>query len=565
MRRLALVVVTSVAAWLAPFSPGAEAAGPRGTRAWCGTNPAAARDAVSAHQEAELRRGRSALATNSGAYAAGQIAVVLDEGDLVLRKNIIDLMGVGLTFTPSSGGYSVSRVDQPLVPDTGASLGLTDDDSRAIALPFAFPFYGQSYTQVFVNSDGNVTFGAGDDASTARRIGRLVNGPPRIAPLLTDLDPGARGQVTTATAGDRFLVTWTGVAEFEKGDVNTFQLTLRADGRIEFLYSQDLGSPDEGVTGIAPGHGQGRITAVDFSTAAAVSGSGALAESFRNEDALDTVAVARKFYGAFPDDYDQLVVFTNRHLVPSGTFAYEQTVKNHDAGIGVGSFDSASDYGSAGRLESFVMMDDLGKYPADLNRRFLGADTALSVLAHEVGHRWLADALFKDGDRSSDDLLGRDGVHWNFFMNSEGSFLEGNQIQDLGAGRFQTTAAAVRYSPLDQYLMGLRASSEVPAFFYVKDPSGTTDTSKGRDPQVGVTFSGTRRDVSVGDVIAALGPRSPAVGAARTSIRQAFVLVGVGAAPTDADVAKLEATRSAFIPFYSAGTDSRGHADPRLN
>src|SRR5262249_1721262 len=240
MRRLAFVFAAALFACFGPFLPPAEAGGPGGTRAWCGTASGAARDALSAHQEAVLRRGPSALATSSATYAAGQIAVVLDEGDLVLHKNILDLAGVGLTFTPSAGGYSVSRVDQPLVPDTGASLGLTDDDSRAIALPFAFPFYGRSYTQAFVNSDANITFGEGDAASTARRIGRLVNGPPRIAPLLTDLDPGARGQVTTTTAGDRFLVTWTGVSQFEKGDVNTFQVTLRADGRIELLYSQDL-------------------------------------------------------------------------------------------------------------------------------------------------------------------------------------------------------------------------------------------------------------------------------------------------------------------------------------
>src|SRR5262245_41261865 len=103
MKRVALVLAASVATWLAAFSPGEEAAGPRGTRAWCGTSAGAAPDALSAHQEAGLRRGRSALATSGAAYAAGQIAVVLDEGDLVLRKNVIDLMGVGLTFTPSSG------------------------------------------------------------------------------------------------------------------------------------------------------------------------------------------------------------------------------------------------------------------------------------------------------------------------------------------------------------------------------------------------------------------------------------------------------------------------------
>jgi hypothetical protein len=392
-----------------------------------------------------------------------------------------------------------------------------------------------------------------------------VSGPPRIAPLLADLDPGARGQVATRDEGDRFTVTWTGVPQFEQADRNTFQVALRPDGRVDFLYGGELSADlKEGVVGIAPGNGEDGITHVDFSTAAAVAGAGALAESFRDADALDTVAVARKFYRSFPDDYEQLVVFTNRRLVASGTFAYEQTVKNREAGIGVSTFDRASDYGSAGRLESFVMMDDLGKYPADLFRRFLGANSTLSVLAHEVGHRWLADALFRSGGDASHDLLGRDDVHWSFFMDSEGSFLEGNQIQDLGGGRFRTVAAAARYSPLDQYLMGLRAADDVPVFFYVPDPGGTTDTSRGRAPEVGVAFQGTRRDVSVGDVVAALGPRVPAAGAARTTLRQAFVFVPIGAAPTDAELGRLEALRQAFVPFFAASTDGGGQVDPRL-
>jgi hypothetical protein len=47
---------------------------------------------------------------------------------------------------------------------------------------FAFPFFGRSYRQIFVNSDGNLTFQAGDSASTQRSLGNVVAGVPRIAP-----------------------------------------------------------------------------------------------------------------------------------------------------------------------------------------------------------------------------------------------------------------------------------------------------------------------------------------------------------------------------------------------
>ena len=359
--------------------------------------------------------------------------MLVDEGDLALLRNPMDLAGAAIRFTPSGGGYSAARLSLPLEPDTGTPLSLGDDASSRIALSFAFPFYGQTHSAAFVNSDGNVTFGQKDDASTARTVGRLVNGPPRAAPLLADLDPSAGGTVSVQDLRDHVTVTWRDVPQFEKADKNTFQVTLWADGRVDFVYDAALSTGiEEGATGVAPGGGQGGVTAVDFANAGAVTGAGALAESFRDRDGLDTVAVARKFYATHGDDYQQLVVYTSRRLVPAGTFAFEQTVHNTDAGIGDGQADLSREYGSAGRLESFITMDMIGKYPDDLSQRFLGEDSTLSVLAHEVGHRWLANARFRDGATISTELLGRDEVHWSFFADTDGSFLEGNDIAAAG-------------------------------------------------------------------------------------------------------------------------------------
>jgi hypothetical protein len=51
--------------------------------------------------------------------------------------------------------------------------------------------------------------------------------------------------------------------------------------------------------------------------------------------------------------------------VESGTFAFETTIKNAVTGIGQEVVSFADAYGSGGRLSSLVVMDDLGKYPAD--------------------------------------------------------------------------------------------------------------------------------------------------------------------------------------------------------
>ena len=64
--------------------------------------------------------------------------------------------------------------------------------------------------------------------------------------------------------------------------------------------------------------------------------------------------------------------------------------------------------------------------------------------------------MFSDADRAiSDQLLGRQRAHWSFFMDSDGSVMEGNEIEDLGGGTFRTTVATEKYSRLDLYAMGL--------------------------------------------------------------------------------------------------------------
>ena len=122
---------------------------------------------------------------------------------------------------------------------------------------------------------------------------------------------------------------------------------------------------------------------------------------------LDTVSVARTFYASHPDLYDQLMIWTDARIIQDA-FAFESTVANEIQGIGQEIFDFSRDFGSAGRLQSYAIMDFLGKYPDDPTQRFLGEDNTLSVLAHEVGHRWLAYFNFLDHTgQQSDALLGR--------------------------------------------------------------------------------------------------------------------------------------------------------------
>ncbi len=112
-------------------------------------------------------------------------------------------------------------------------------------LPFAFPFYGQTYGQAIVGVDGWINFGpvVGStwDNSTTGLAGNL-----RIAPLWDNLrtdvpgcdifvDESAPGQVT---------IRWRAVTHIGLLAVNV-SATLHADGRIRLAYG-------EGNTGLTP-------------------------------------------------------------------------------------------------------------------------------------------------------------------------------------------------------------------------------------------------------------------------------------------------------------------------
>lgn len=529
---------------------------------WCGTTLQGGRDAIARHLEASERRGLRA-ASLSAAADVGDIVVLEDQGDLAAFRNPVDLANTGIEFGRSGPNYTANSVARPVTAGAGTTLALGDDTNVGIALPFAFPFYGRTWTSAFVNSDGNLTFGEGESASTDRNLGRFLSGPPRIAPLLADLNPSAGGSIATQVEGDAFRVTWTNVPQYDKTDQNTFQVTLFRDGRVQFSYAA-LGVGIEGVAGIAPGRYQGGFTPIDVSNAVGAVSGGAMAEGFRNQSELDLVAVARRFYATHRDDYQQLVVFTSQTLIERRTFAYEINIKNTDAGTGTPQDDLSAAFGSKGRLESMVDLDVHTKYSTDPALRVNGEDSSLGILAHEVGHRWLARAFFRDGDHNSDELLGRQGSHWSFFVDTDGSHDEGNDIADTG-GSFRTVGSGLRYSPLDQYLMGLRRPEEVPPFLLVRSPTGITNTSAERAPETGVTFGGTRRDVTMGEVIAAMGPRKPAGSTHLPPFRQAFIYVTVGGPADPAVVAKVDTIRLQWPGQFQRSTDGRRAVETRLN
>jgi uncharacterized protein (TIGR03437 family) len=541
--------------------------------------------AVFRHRQEQLRRGQQAALAAEPVRAlredAGNVAIIDDSGGVVLRPNRFDLEGLSLTFVPSNGLYSVApgpaALDQP-ARDFGVPVVLDDDDAEVVALPFAFPFSGEQFNQAFLHSDGNITFEEADAASVARSFARAAAGPPRIAPFFSDLDPSRAGaEVSVYTTATRIVFTWENVPHFGQFGAaarHTFQAILNDTGTIEFHY-EDI-TTEDAVTGVMPGRLRGEPTAADLSAGAQQTTPGALAEIFSPRTDLDTAAAGQRFYLNHDDNYDFLVVFNNFGLSAGpNVFAFEENVRNEVLGIGgllLNSpvVDFGLDFGSARRLASFLNMGPLSSYPADPTQKILGLseNNTLSVMGQESGHRFLAYVEVIDPVSSlpSRGLLGRDFAHWSFFYNSEASVVEGNRIEDRGAGvtpRFLTVEAVSRYSPLDQYIMGLRAPEEVPPSFLVVNSSAPFSPSS--PPTVGVSFNGERRDIPVDLVIAAEGPRVPEAAVSQKRFTFAFVLlVREGTTPSTQDIEKLERIRTEWEAFFEQAVDHRGTADTSL-
>lgn len=197
------------------------------------------------------------------------------DGDFALAVttfNDSDFNGDGNT-----GGRYV--LDCAAIP--GIVLALGDDTSREVPIGFSFPYQGSAFTSVFVNSNGNLTFGAGD-TDFSESVAEFLAESPRIAPLWDDLNPSSAGQVTVDSDASSWTVTFTDVPEFASTQPNTFSVTLEPDGTVTIQYGTV--SADDGLVGVTQGNGAADPGETDLSAGGPFSADGTTYELFPSFD-----------------------------------------------------------------------------------------------------------------------------------------------------------------------------------------------------------------------------------------------------------------------------------------
>lgn len=205
-----------------------------------------------------------------------------------------------------------------------------------------------------------------------------------------------------------------------------------------------------------------------------------------------------------------------------------------------------------------VIVDRAGGKP------MTGYNLAMSQIGHEMGHRWSAFVSAKvNGEKIQ---LGP--THWARGLQAqvafpytrlvEASAMGGGVWQDNFDGTFTQLdddyyVPATGWSYLDLYLMGMAEPSEVPDFFMLRNL-----VAAGRDANGHPIFKADRVKITVQDVIAVEGLRTPPAPQSQKKFNTGMVVVVEhGKTPSKELIDRTNAIREKWIDYWSVTTGRR--------
>jgi hypothetical protein len=285
-----------------------------------------------------------------------------------------------------------------------------------------------------------------------------------------------------------------------------------------------------------------------------------------NQSTQNHYSISKRFLGKYADDFDELIIFTTfEDNWASGAAAYEMSVQQDVLGNGEQLLDDSLAWGSTSkRLHAFVNMMRWDKWDSEGSPITDPTNFFYPVLGQEWAHRWLAFVRYKDAKgANSAAMLGRDAAHWASTLEASGSVMDGSKIEPQADGSFLITDYMSTYSPLDLYIMGLVPASSVSPWFRVADAKDETgapvDVTQGI--AIGSRITGTRENITIDQVIQALGPRMPDAALAPHAFRAAFVLItapGQKASEAIAPARTLDQVRKIWEQKFSEYTRGAG-------
>jgi hypothetical protein len=178
------------------------------------------------------------------------LVIVVVSAVLVLRARGNAETGPALALCPGPDAYGYRcepGATYEYIDATNDTFLYADEGTVVVDLPFAFTFYGSSYQQVALSSNGNLQFTTENTAFSNECLneGPIQSMGELIAPYWDDLDLTLIGFLETAVVGEAgsriFVIEWDDIPAY--GDPNdrvTFEVQLfEGSNDIVFLY-QDV-------------------------------------------------------------------------------------------------------------------------------------------------------------------------------------------------------------------------------------------------------------------------------------------------------------------------------------
>jgi hypothetical protein len=158
---------------------------------------------------------------------------------------------------PSGNVYTIAQTSGSIVPGVTDTGNHCDDCTTAINLPFAYSFYGQTFSNVTISSNGNLQF-AGNNTAYANACPPQDGFDWTIFPFWQDLvTDGPSNGVYTSTSGTApnqiFNIEWRAV--YYSGVVSTqsvnFEVRLyEGEQRFDIIYGDLNGNGDQATVGV---------------------------------------------------------------------------------------------------------------------------------------------------------------------------------------------------------------------------------------------------------------------------------------------------------------------------
>jgi hypothetical protein len=233
----------------------------------------------------------------------------------------------------------------------------------------------------------------------------------------------------------------------------------------------------------------------------------------------DIQSAIQQFYTYYRDDFDFVQVVFALPSWPSNR--YHAMVRNDVGGIGAALVNNGPSFGSAAKLKGYTV------FPIDTL-----FDAGESTFSHELGHQWI--------NFLKNPSLAAGSPHWPpstmargiMGLSIPGSGAGGDfpyKIEMTGSSTAHVTISVVtqEFDDFDLYLMGFLPPSAVSPGIVIQG-SGCTDCVV------------SAAQVTIADVIAANGPRTPASTTSQKSFRVATVVISRDRLLNDEELTVLE-------------------------